>query len=74
MRSGNEGDQTEVDGMTEVGSEIMLPLRTVDVVAYALARERAARQTFKEKRNQFVNWEHMWIYSTHSSCGVLENC
>ena len=52
----------------------MLPLRTDDVVAYALARERAARQTFKENGNQFVDWEHMWIYSTHSSCGVLENC
>ena len=74
MRSGNEGDQTQVDGKAEVGSEIMLPLRTVDVVAYALARERATRQTFKENGNQFVDWEHMWIYSTHSSCGVLENC
>jgi hypothetical protein len=31
------------------GSEIMLPLRAVDVVAYARVRERAERRAFERK-------------------------
>jgi len=60
------------DGKTE-GSEIMLPLRTVDVVAYARVRERADMRAF-EKEELAANWEEVRIHSTNSSCGVLEDC
>lgn len=44
-------DKERLMGRQRAGSEIVLPLRTDDVVAYARARERAATQTFRENGN-----------------------
>jgi hypothetical protein len=37
---------------TRGGSEIIVPLRTVDVVAYARVRERAERRALEKKKTK----------------------